>query len=136
MNVWVALAHERHTHHRVASEWIDSVGPRSALYFCRISQLGLLRTLTTGGAMGGDVLTQAQAWMTYDSFLEDSRNRFMDEPAGIEQEFRERTFRDEASNKLWADAYFATFAQLAGLKLVTFDKALAKSVPGALLLRL
>lgn len=86
--------------------------------------------------MGGDVLTQAQAWMTYDSFLEDSRNRFMDEPAGIEQEFRERTFRDEASNKLWADAYFATFAQLAGLKLVTFDKALAKSVPGALLLRL
>lgn len=80
-------------------------------------------------------MPQSAAWKIYDLFFQDSRNRYLDEPPGMEPRFRLRTNRREASPKQWADGYFAAFAETAGLTLVTFDKALAGRAKGAVLLK-
>lgn len=135
MNVWVALAHARHPHHAAARGWIDPLGPEFKLYFCRMTQLGLLRLLTTGSAMGEDVMTQSAAWKTYDRFFADGRNRYANESAQFEKAFRRKTSRQQVSPKQWADGYVAAFAESAGLRVVTFDRALASTVGGSILIR-
>ena len=45
-------------------------------------------------------------------------------PSGMEREFRSRSQLSSRSPKVWADAYLLAFAAIAGLKLVTFDRAL------------
>ena len=45
VNVWIALAAERHTHHRVARYWFSNLQDEK-LAFCRLTQLGFLRLLT------------------------------------------------------------------------------------------
>jgi predicted nucleic acid-binding protein len=57
-----------------------------------------------------------------------------DEPPGIEAAFRTRTLASEPAPKTWTEAYLAAFAEAAGLTLVTFDRALAAMVEGAMLL--
>jgi hypothetical protein len=58
----------------------------------------------------------------------------MEEPRGIDPVFRRYTDRNEASTKVWADAYLAAFAKTANLTLVTFDRALAGKIEGSVLL--
>jgi len=84
--------------------------------------------------MRGDVLTQPEAWATFDSLVADPRNRMMGEPVGIDLAFRELTGGQKAMTKQWADEYLAAFAETAGIRLVTFDRALAAKVEGAVLL--
>jgi hypothetical protein len=134
VNVWVALVHEIHPQHRAASGWGESLGDDTVAFFCRFTQMGLLRLLTNQGAMGQDVLTQTQAWEAFDGLLANPGNRLTGEPRGIDPLFRQFTDRDEASTKQWADGYLAAFAQAGGLTLVTFDRALAGKVEGAVLL--
>ena len=135
VNVWLALAHVVHPQHAAALAWVESVGTTRPVCFCRFTQLGLLRILTLREAMREDVLTQAGAWQIYDLFLENPNAQLVEEPPGVERRFREHTDRDDVSPKVWADAYLASFAEASGFTLVTFDKALAKRVRGALLLR-
>lgn len=104
------------------------------VYFCRITQLGLLRLLTNESAMDKDVLTQSEAWRVFDAFVANPANRMMDEPRGIDSAFRRHTDRSESSTKQWADGYLAAFAEAAGITLVTFDRALAGRAKAALLL--
>ncbi len=134
VNVWLALAHEIHPHHSLAMSWGESLDDDASVYFCRFTQLGLLRLLTNQSMMGRDVLSQSQAWEAYDAFLANAGNRMMEEPGGIDSLFRQYTDRDEASTKQWADGYLAAFARAAGIRLVTFDRALAGKVEGAVLL--
>jgi len=42
----------------------------------------------------------------------------------MEKEFRSRSRLSSRSPKVWADAYLLAFASVAGLKFVTFDRAL------------
>jgi predicted nucleic acid-binding protein len=84
--------------------------------------------------MGIDVATQAEAWRIHDLFYENGRTFFADEPKALEEQFRARTSREESSTKEWADAYLIAFAEAAGLRIVTFDKALAGKVRGTVLL--
>jgi toxin-antitoxin system PIN domain toxin len=134
VNVWLALAHQIHPHHATAERWEQALSAGSVLCFCRFTQLGLLRLLTNSSAMRDDVLTQALAWSVYDAFLEISGAQLVDEPIGIDPQFRRLSDRDEVSTKQWADAYLAAFAETAGLTLVTFDRALAGKVKSAILL--
>ena len=134
MNVWLALAHEIHPHHNVATVWGESLQGDTVLAFCRFTQLGLLRLLTNQSAMGADVLTQAKAWVVYDAFLKTARARLIEESQGIDALFRQQTNRNEASTKHWADGYLTAFALAAGIRLVTFDRALATSAKTAILL--
>lgn len=136
VNVWLALAHGVHSHHRTAIAWGESLDPESQFYFCRVSQLSLLRLLTNESVMGADVATQSEAWHIHDMFFENGRTFFTDEPKGIEELFRSRTARKQSSTKEWADAYLVAFAEAAGLRLVTFDKALSDKSKGSVLLKL
>ena len=62
INVWVALTYEGHVHHAVAAAWFADLQSNATLAFCRFTQLGLLRLLTTTAVMGDEVMTQPQAW--------------------------------------------------------------------------
>lgn len=134
VNVWVALAHEIHPHHKSAQAWSNSLTSKDVVYFCRFTQLGLLRLLTNESAMGNEVLNQLQAWKAFDSLVANPSNRMMDEPAGLDPVFRQRTSSRLAATKQWADGYLGAFAETARLTLVTFDKALAGKTKGAVLL--
>ncbi len=134
MNVWLALVHEIHPHHKAATDWSESLASDAVAYFCRFTQIGLLRLHTNEAAMRTDALTQQQAWEAFDSLVADPRNRMIDEPAGIDSSFRQQTSSQQAATKQWADGYLAAFAETAGIQLVTFDRALAVKVKGAVLL--
>jgi predicted nucleic acid-binding protein len=98
--------------------------------------MGLLRLLTLEAVMGpNEVMAQAQAWKTYDRWLQDDRIGFMDEPPGIEAAFRALTQSGQAAPKDWADSYLAAFALAAQLTLVTFDQTFSGKASQFVLLK-
>jgi toxin-antitoxin system PIN domain toxin len=122
-NVWLALVWERHIHSEKAREWFEHEA-EAQFFFCRFTQLTLLRLLTTEAVLGKDTLTMSAAWDIWDKAWADPRISLLGEPEGLETEFRSRSQFSSASPKVWADAYLMAFATAAGLKLVTFDRAL------------
>ena len=135
VNVWTALTYERHVHHRVATMWFESLGSSTRVFFCRVTQLGLLRLLTTEAVMGEEeVMSQAEAWEAYDRWLQDDRVTFLAEPPGIEEAFRAWSRSARPAPKDWADSYLAAFASTANLTLVTFDRALRSKAEHSLIL--
>ena len=134
VNVWIALTLESHVHNPIAAPWLAGLGRDSSLCFCRITQLSLLRLLTTQAVMGSEVMTQAEAWHVYDHWLEDTRVVFLNEPAGLEPAFRAHSRRRDPSPKNWTDAYLLAFASASGLTLVSFDQALRGKTKNLLLL--
>lgn len=136
INVWVALTYEGHIHHACARDWFTSLGQSGRLFFCRFTQLGLLRLLTAEAVMGRDeVMTQEDAWRAYDRWLEDERIDFLEEPAGVEAPFRALTRARHAAPKDWADSYLAAFAETSQLTLVTFDQAFRSKTKQLVLLK-
>ena len=127
VNVWLALASGSHEHHTIAAAWFDRL-ERGLVYFCRLTQLSFLRLLTNTIVMGEDTLTQIEAWQAYDLLLGDERVFFHLEPDAedLDHAFRNLTTKAQRSSRDWPDAYLAAFARTAGLKLVTFDRALYK----------
>ncbi|MBY0503830.1 MAG: hypothetical protein K2X03_07965 [Bryobacteraceae bacterium] len=129
VNVWMALYVDSHVHHRLCHEWYATVGPREAA-FCRITQMGFLRHLTTPAIMHGKPLSQRAAWQAYESILALPETVFLREPEALfDQTWKGLTSSPLPSNKHWTDAYLTTFARLHHLTLVTLDRTLAKSDP-------
>jgi uncharacterized protein len=140
INVWLALLLEDHTHRRIALEWWDT-GEADSIAFCRITQLGVLRLLTTPAAMNGKPLTMNAAWKAHDRLYRDPRVVFLPEPASLEEPLRRLASGGAASSsknrwapKLWAEGYLAAFASRSGATLVTFDRALASRSGNSVLL--
>jgi toxin-antitoxin system PIN domain toxin len=123
MNIWLALASPEHIHYRQAVQWWQFYA--GSIAFCRLSQLGILRLMTTAAAMDGKPLGISEAWRVYDRFYEDSRVIFLSEPPSVDETFRIKAGGHSASPKLWADAWLLAVAEAADGVLVTFDKALA-----------
>ena len=70
VNVWTALTYGEHVHHPIAKVWFEQLDMEARVCFCRVTQLSLLRLLTTEAVMGTDeVMTQGQAWQAYDRWL-------------------------------------------------------------------
>jgi uncharacterized protein len=134
INVWVALHHQVHEHHGKALAWFDGLDPDCELVFCRQTQMGFFRLLTTETVMGDEILTQRQCWTLYQRWISDGKASLEPEPATLGRLFEQQTMADTLSPKRWADAYLSAFAEAASLLLVTFDKALAAKVKGAVLL--
>ena len=124
VNVWIALAYGRHVHHEIAKRWFDGLPVEGAL-FCRLTQLGFLRLLTTRSVMGADTVSQREAWKLYDQVMRDSRIGFLAEPAGLEPALRRFTQRSEAASRIWSDAYLAALASVTGLAVATLDQGFA-----------
>ena len=123
VNVWMALT-VIHVHQAVALDWWQR--EPGAIGFCRLTQLGLLRLLTTSAAMEGKPRSMKQAWNAYDVLAGDDRVEFISEPRAVERAFRGLSSSAHASPKLWADAYLSAFASECGGTLVTFDRSLAR----------
>jgi hypothetical protein len=134
VNVWLALSSPDHEHFHTAWGWYRALPEGTVLLFCRITQLGLLRLLTTKAAMGMGTLTQVEAWQAYDRWVASGGAKLVEETTNLESLLRSMTNTTQASPKTWADAYLAAFAETAHVTLVTFDRALAGKVEGALLL--
>ena len=128
VNVWLALTHERHVHHRPSARWYQSLSAET-LYFCRFTQIGLLRMLTSAAVMAEEVMGQRQAWRAYRRWFDDSRISFQAEPdsADFERWFEKFSEAPAPSTKVWADLYLGAFARTCGFTVVTFDKAFLKS---------
>ena len=114
---------EDHVHRLKALAWWKIAD--EIIAFTRLTQLSVLRLLTTAAAMNGRPLGMDQAWHAYDRFFMDDRVTFFAEPGGVEKRFREYARGRTASPKLWTDAWLLAFARAAGGTLVTFDKRLA-----------
>lgn len=136
LNVWLALSYERHVHHPVARKWFVELPANARMCFCRFTQIGLLRLLTTDAVMGGDkVLSQSEAWQVYDRWLEDERILFLEEPSTIEPYFRAASQHERPAPKDWADSYLAAFSAVAGLQIVSFDQGFRTRSSDLILLR-
>ncbi len=126
VNIWLALALSGHSHHKAARMWLDGKEAAASIFFCRATQQGLLRLLTTAGVMtcyGIPPLTNREAWGVIDSFMNDDRFGFAGEPAGVDEAWKSLAIRDTHSPKLWMDAWLAAFAMASGFEMVTTDKA-------------
>ena len=132
-NVWLALLWNRHVHSEKARLWFEEASEEQ-FFFCRFTQLTVLRLLTTEKIMGTDAKTMSEAWGLWDRIWADSRIAFLPEPDGLEKDFRTRSRLPSRSPKVWADAYLLAFASVAGLKLVTFDRGLKSGGAEVLLL--
>jgi len=122
-NVWLALLWSRHIHSETARAWFEQASEEQ-FFFCRFTQLTVLRLLTTEKIMGQDTKAMPEAWGVWDRIWADTRIAFLPEPDDLEKEFRSRSRLSSQSPKVWADAYPLAFASVAGLKFVTFDRAL------------
>ncbi|MEZ5401415.1 MAG: TA system VapC family ribonuclease toxin [Bryobacteraceae bacterium] len=133
VNVWLALSMGGHAQRQVAVDWWRN-DHSDTIAFCRLTQVSVLRLLTTAEAMNGKPLTMPQAWAAYDQFFGDDRVRLAPEPPEVELCLRRMSSLRRASPKLWADAYLSACAEAAGGTVITFDRALARRAPRSLLL--
>lgn len=124
-NVWLALTVVAHIHHGAAQAWIASRGNR-ALVFCRVTQMALLRHLTTSAIMGTEVCSQQEAWRIYDAAVSRPEVHFLSEAPTLEAVWRARTASAHPAARQWTDQYLAAFATSQGLRLVTFDRGFAQ----------
>jgi len=124
--VWLALSWANHLHSDAAWSWFYRQGD-NGFFFCRFTQVGLLRLLTTSAVMGKDLQTIGEAWKVYDRWLEDSRVEVWHEPPELDTAFRAATRRVSrlSSSKALGDCYLLAVSQVARATLVTFDRALA-----------
>ena len=133
VNVWLALASERHVHARICGHWVTSLDS-DELMFCRVTQMALLRLLTHESVMGNDVLSSREAWRVYWRMFTDERVQFAPEPFALEEEWRKLTSHSQPAPKIWTDAYLVAFARSSGSKLVTLDQAMLSLAPDSLIL--
>jgi toxin-antitoxin system PIN domain toxin len=131
VNVWVVLT-IKHIHQRIALDWWKR--EPGTIGFCRFTQIGLLRLLTTSAAMEGKPLSMKHAWNAYDVLAGDERVEFISEPPAVERAFRGLSSSIHASPKLWADAYLTAFASECGGSIVTFDRSLPRRSRNCMLL--
>lgn len=133
LNVWIALTSRRHAHYSVAAQWYSELG-EARLVFCRYTQMGFLRLLTTDAVMGTDVLKQVRAWATYDEWIGSGNAIFLEEPPTLEVNFRMLAKRSISAPKEWADSYLAAFSRASEVPLVTFDRGLKSRISEIILL--
>lgn len=134
INVWIALTYRGHIHYSAATNWLDKTPGETQLCFCRFTQLGFLRLLTTAPVMGDQLCSQTQAWKIYDQWVSSGHAIYVEEQPSLELIFRKLSRSPQAAPKDWADSYLSAFAQASGLRLVTFDQSLARKTQDSLLL--
>ena len=124
--MWLALSWAGHVHSEAAWAWF-SRQEKNRFFFCRFTQLGLLRLLATSAVMGKDVRTIGEAWRVYDRWLEDTRVGILQEPFELDAAFRTATqsVSRMASPKALGDCYLLAVSRVMDSTLVTIDQGLA-----------
>jgi uncharacterized protein len=117
VNVWIALAADRHTLHRAARHWFSTL----QVTFCCLTQLGFLRLLTNNHVMQEEVMRPIEAWEAYRVLRLDRRIGYLAFRPNSPRLGRRSPRAPYSSPNLWTDAYLCAFAHAAQLTLVTFD---------------
>jgi toxin-antitoxin system PIN domain toxin len=99
VNVWIALAAERHTHHRAVRQWFGNLR-HERIAFCRITQLGFLRLLTNKYVMQEEVMNPGDAWQAYRALRSDRRIGYLAEPDDLRETWQAFTEGSLSSPKL------------------------------------
>jgi toxin-antitoxin system PIN domain toxin len=120
VNVWIALAAERHSLHRAARHWFSNL-QEEKLVFCRLTQLGFLRLLTNKHVMQEEVMRPDEAWEAYRVLRLDRRIGNLAEPHEFPETWQAFTEGPSGSPNLWTRAYLCALAHAGRLSLVTFD---------------
>ncbi len=129
VNIWLALTLSGHSHHEAARTWLDAQETLESIFFCRATQQGLVRLLTTTEVLAGygiPPLTNREAWAVVESFMADERIAFTNEPTGVEEAWKTMALCETNSPKLWMDAWLAAFAMRSGFQMITTDKAFSQ----------
>lgn len=122
VNFLVALFHARHTKTAKAVAWLESQEEPGVIVLCRVVQMGVLRVLTNPAWLEEEALSASTVWQAWDDALEDERFSWVDEPAGLEAEWRSLTGAFPAGRCAETDTYLAAFARAGGYRLLTFDR--------------
>jgi uncharacterized protein len=120
INVWIALAAEKHIHHKVAKRWFTGI-ETDQLLFCRITQLGFLRLLTNRHVMAEEALSPGHAWQAYRTLRGDPRIGYLCEPPELPESWDLFIPKFANSPNLWTDAYLCACCHAAKFTFVTFD---------------
>ena len=129
------MTYSKHVHYEIARRWFVALPNDAHLCFCRFTQIGFLRLVTTAAVMGDEVLDQAAAWNLYDDWLNQGGASCVDEPSAAERVLRSLTRSNNIAPKDWADAYLAAFAIASEMQLVTFDRAFQGRLDNLLILK-
>lgn len=123
VNVWLATLVEQHPHHEAATRWwrgeVLSEGERVS--FCRVTQLGLLRLLSSERVMGPARMNHSEAWAAVRGVVAQENVDVLNEPAGLDERLAGLCRRRGSSPGFWSDAYLAAFALAGRHRLATFD---------------
>ncbi len=76
-------------HSERARSWFAAAAEEQ-FFFCRFTQLTVLRLLTTESIMAKETRTMPEAWTLWDRLWADPRIAFLPEPDHLEKEFRSR----------------------------------------------
>jgi toxin-antitoxin system PIN domain toxin len=126
INVWLALSLEAHPHHARAMEWFDTA-TADTVHFCRYTQQGTLRLLTTPAVyapIGLQPMSNREAVKAMERMLADERITFAEEPLGLFEAWMRYADARGPSPKRWMDAYLAALALAGGYRLITTDKGI------------
>ena len=136
VNVWLATLVAEHPHHDAATRWWrEDVLPASEnVAFCRLTQLGLLRLLSSKRVMGRQRLDHAHAWAVFTEVAAQASVTVLDEPTGIDEHLADFSSRKRSSRGSWSDAYLAAFARAGRHRFATFDRGFRRFEGLALLL--
>ena len=123
--VWVALSFASHPHYAAAKQAFEAADSARPAAFCRVTQTSFLRLVTTPSVQamyGSPVITNEQAWAKWEELIALPQVVWLDEPPGLDAEWKACAALPSASPKVWTDAYLAAFAIAGGLELVCFDR--------------
>ncbi len=120
VNFWLALVWQGHAAHVAAKSWWETNQQRQ-FFFCRVTEMALLRLLTNHAILGDEAKTQSEAWNVYESLRGSPHIEFLAEPPDFNSHWRAISSRDAAATQRWSDDYLAAFAHALGLRVVTFD---------------
>lgn len=129
VNVWLALTLSGHAHHKLVRSWFENQTKPNSIHFCRATQLGLLRLLTTKSVTAPyrvPPLKNIEAMQVLDTLLDDECITLSQEPENIMTTWKTYACQNSASPKLWMDAWLAAFAICGGYKFVTLDKGFSQ----------
>ena len=121
VNVWFSLSSKDHIHHDTALKYWEEAASEH-LIFCRSTVLGLLRVCAQHSSPGGKTNDVHQAWAIYEGWRRHPGVFLAPDPLDMESCLTRWLHEGVDIHKTWTDAYLASFAVSASLRLVSFDR--------------
>jgi toxin-antitoxin system PIN domain toxin len=120
-NVFIALTVPQHPAHEKTRNWVKSLVTEDTLGLCRLTEMSFLRLLTQKIAEGYKPLRNSEAVEKLSQWKKLTFVEVCAEPDSMETDWLRLAGIGQPAPKRWMDAYLATFAIHAKLRLVSLD---------------